>query len=435
MTAPANAAAIRGLNVVAVIVAIVSLWPLAAHLPAFRSLLYFQDEWDLIDLWDKIGFGSWLTTTFAENFVPLFKLSWSGVIVASGGSYLALLIVLWLNHALNVFLLVRLAGRFSGGLAGGALAGLAFGLAWVNYETLTWCLQWSAVLSLSFFLFGVDFAARWDENGAPAGWRAGLVLGACTLASALCFSRGVLSGGALAAWALLTPRFARSLPDRVIAAALTLMPAMLVAWWIFGHSTGNHQHVAEALRPMLDFALYYYAQSPLRALWSNDTPGPAMIIFLFIVKSAVFVIGLALAPARLRAALATLWIFEIGNALLLGLGRYHTGLPASGGSRYQYGALAALLPFVAVLWTRALSLLPIRLCVRSVAATVGLTALAFNVASPWRDTLKAWIPGRGQELRRHLFSTPPAAAPPNFVGLPWMSNERTRELAAKYHLH
>jgi hypothetical protein len=425
----------RGMTLNAAVVAVVSLWPFLHYSKAFHSLLYFQDEWDLLDLWDKTGWWSWVGSTFAENFVPLFKLAWGGTILVSGGNYWALLVMLWLNHALNTYLVVRLATRFSGSLICGAFAGLVLGLAWVNYETLTWCVQWSAVMSLSFFLVGLEILSRWEETHVPALPRSGLMLAACTLASALCFSRGILTGCAFAVWALLTPQLLRSPGKRVVLVAMAMIPSILVGWWIFGHSSGNHHHVSGATGAMVKFALYYYAQSPLRALWSNETPEIPIIILLALVKTALCGAGLVFAPRRMRAVLVALWAFEIGNALLLGVGRFHTGLGATAGSRYQYGALAALLPFVAVLAHRAFALLPDWFHLRSLAATAVLLYLVYSVTLPWGILLPSWVPGRGQTLRGYLFKEPRGIEPQNFTGLPWMSNERARELVAKYHLH
>lgn len=426
----------RSAAVLVGIVVVLSLSPLLANLPAFRSLFYFQDEWDLIDQWNKQGAWPWMWTTFAENFVPLFKALWSGAIVAGGGSYFFLLALLWLNHALNTWLVVRLSRRLGAGLWGAAIAGTIFGVAWINFETLTWTVQWSAVLSLSFLLIGLDRIALWSsEASQPPAWRAGAILLACVLASALCFSRGVLTGGAFAVWALLAPVGTGRWRDRLLVAGLSLLPAAGVAWWIFGHSSGNHHHLAGALPRIIEFALYYYAQAPLRTLWSNDTPGFSAIVLLALAKSLLFAAGLCFAPRSARPALAALWAFELGNALLLGLGRYHTGLPASGSSRYQYGALASLLPSAGILLGQLLQRLPARLAVRPLVGALVMLACLWQFGRPWTPLLRDWTPGRGAGLRHDLFETPVESAPANFTGLPWMSNARAHELAAGYHLH
>ncbi len=416
-------------------VGLAALWPLLQNLHAFRTLFYFEDEWDLIDLWDKTGFGPWVGAVFAESFVPLFKLLWGGAIVLGGGSYFVLVALVWLTHAANAFLIVRLAQRLGAGRAGAAFAGLLFGLTWVNYESLAWTVQWSAVLSLTFFLVGADVIAAQTATPAARPGRLALLLAACALASALCFSRGVLTGAVFAGWVLLDRAAAERLGRRVAIAAAAVLPSVVVAWWIAGHASGNHHHIAGNLGAMLTFAAYYYAQSPLRVLFSDGTPGVVVIVLLALAKTALLAGGVALAPRAARRALLVLIASEVGNALLLGLGRFHTGLPAAGSSRYQYGALAALLPLAAIVLARALDLIPARLGLRALVAVVLLALTARWAQAPWRATINDWVPWRGGDLRVVLFATPPDRAPDHFTRLPWMDNERARELAKKYHLH
>lgn len=414
---------------------VISFWPLLRNLPAFRALFFFEDEWDLIDLWDKVGFSAWVSTTFAENFVPLFKLAWGGSIAAFGGSYFALVLLLWLTHAFNVWLVFRVSEHFSGSRLAAAFAGSVFGLAWINYETLTWTVQWSAVLSLSFFLLGVDQIMHWSEGSATSRWRSAGIVALCSAASALCFSRGVLTGLTLAAWVFMTRAHFSNRKQQWAVALAAVAPAVWVAGWIFSHSTGNHHRLGEAAGPMLDFALHYYAQAPLRTLWSNDTPGRIAILLLAGAKTAVVAIAFYCAPQRLRSVLAVLWLFEAGNALLLGLGRYHTGLDASGSSRYQYGALAVFLPACAVIFGQILGWISQRWKLRPLLGSAAVLTAAWMAQSPWTGLMTDWSEWRGGNLRRILFQTPPAEAPDRFTHLPWMSNERARELARKYRLH
>lgn len=414
------------------VVSLASLWPLLRNWTAFHQLFYFEDEWDLIDLWDKVGFSSWCTTVFAENFVPLFKLLWGGAIVLSQGSYFTLVVLVWLTHALNVFLLARISRRLGADPAGAALAALVFGLAAVNCETLAWTVQWSAVLSYAFFLLGLSFVVEWSTRAVAPAWRHAALLGLCALASVLCFSRGVLTGGALALW----PLFAAGKPLRRLGlGCLPLAPSILVGAWIFTHSSGNHQHLGATLHSMFLWALHYYAQSPLRTLFSDATPGLPVIVILAAVKSALFAAGLVLAPRSLRPALLALLAFELGNALLLGFGRYHTGLPAATSSRYQYGALATLLPFVAIVFSRVSAFLIRPALLRRVATGAVVLAVVWLVQRPWPDALAGWTPWRGGETRAVLFGVPPAPEPEHLARVPWISNERARLLVRKYHLH
>jgi hypothetical protein len=428
-------AAARRAWLLPLLVAFASLWPLVQNAPAFRELFYFEDEWDLIDLWDRMGFGPWCTTVFAENFVPLFKLLWGGAIVLCGGNYFALVIVLWLTHAANVFLLVRISRRLGADAPAAALAGLIFGLTAINYETLTWTVQWSAVLSLSFLLLGLDLTAARIERTETLTKRDGFVLGACALASALCFSRGVLAGFSFAVVILLASEPSLRVRLRLSYALIPVVPALAVAAWIFRHSTGNHQHLSEAIRPMLSWSLHYYAQSPLRVFFSNEIPPLPAICALGALKSGLFIAGVLLAPQRARAPLLALAAFEIGSALLLGLGRYHTGIGAAASSRYQYGALATLLPFCAIIFSRASACLARWRTVRFVATMAAIVFVAWRVQLPWRETLASWTPSRGGDTRAILFGSPPAPEPEHLSRLPWMTNERAHVLVEKYHLH
>lgn len=418
----------------AALVGALSFSPLLWNLTAFRTLFYFQDEWDLIDTWDRVGTQDWIVTVFAENFVPLFKALWGGAIVAGNGSYFVLVVLVWATHAFNTFLLVRMCAAIGGSRMSAALAGVVFGLAWINYETLAWTVQWSAALSLSFLLLGVVLVAHWEETGDQNYWKMGLLLSGCVAASSLCFSRGVLTGGALAVWALFRPAWRQPWRARAFVAVLAIAPAAAVAWWIFKHSSGNHQRLASIGREVVDFGLYYYAQAPLRTLWSTETPSRTAIIALALAKSGVFLAGLLLAPRRWRAVLLALWAFELGNAALLAVGRFHTGLAAAGSSRYQYGALAVWLPSVAVCFGRIVAWLPSTLRLRTAVATGLIIWTAVWVTRPWTTTMANWVPDRGGTQRTLLFHRPPEQWPPNLV-LHSIPNDRASHLVKKFNLH
>jgi hypothetical protein len=188
-----------------------------------------------------MGFGRWTGAMFAENFVPLFKLLWGGALLGLGGSYAAMLWLLWLTHALNTALLGRLLFRAGLTWPGVALALVCFALPVANLETLGWSVQWSAILALAFLLAWSAVARdprltpRWLEL---AGARA-LVL--CAAASALCFSRGVLTGGVLAA-ALLLPLLSRRAEAGWRTRAACLVPRA-------GRACGRHHRAFRRRQP------------------------------------------------------------------------------------------------------------------------------------------------------------------------------------------
>lgn len=90
-------------------------WPLVALLCALgpfavgaHRLLYlywFGDDWDLLKQIHDQGFGSWIWSVFAEIFVPVFKVAWGGLVYLGGGSYAAMIVALWLSHAVVITLL------------------------------------------------------------------------------------------------------------------------------------------------------------------------------------------------------------------------------------------------------------------------------------------------------------------------------------------
>ena len=87
---------------------LLALAPLIWCHQAFSEVWWFGDDWDLLDQIARVGFVKWTLVAFAENFVPLFKLLWGGMVFVSGGSYFAMICALWLTHALNVALFVSL---------------------------------------------------------------------------------------------------------------------------------------------------------------------------------------------------------------------------------------------------------------------------------------------------------------------------------------
>jgi hypothetical protein len=130
----------------------VALLPAVWCAPALADLWWFGDDWDLLDQIQRQGFWRWTLVPFAENFVPLFKLLWGGLVFAGGGAYWPLVTALWLTHALNTALFLRLLRAGGMELAGAVLATALFGLAAFHVESLAWSVQWSALLATTFFL-------------------------------------------------------------------------------------------------------------------------------------------------------------------------------------------------------------------------------------------------------------------------------------------
>src|SRR5580698_1238446 len=120
-----------------------SLLPLFIYHRLFVQLFWFGDEFDLIDQIDRLGFWKWVWLTFAENFVPLFKVLWGGAVIGFGGSYAAMIAIVWLTHGLNVALLGRVMRTCGLSWSAVFIAQVVFGLTAANCETLGWSVQWS----------------------------------------------------------------------------------------------------------------------------------------------------------------------------------------------------------------------------------------------------------------------------------------------------
>ena len=348
-----------------------------------------------------------------------------------GGSYISLLTLCWANHALNVALVARIAHRLGCQTGMAFLAAVCFGMSPLNYETLGWSVQWSAVLSLSFFLVSLLILVPASPSAAFPSWRVTFLAAACALASPLCFTRGVLVGPVLAVVALsLTtaqPWFIRGLKASVL-----MLPSLAIAAVVARSTSGNHPHLPSVWLQIVTFAVHYFGESPLRTAFSPASLSTTSAVVLVGARLAISLAAWALAPVRLRPMVSALVFFELGNALLLGIGRYHTGIPAAGSSRYQYSALCCFIPLLALLANSGLRALPNRMVPFAVA--LAFLGLSWSAIREWSPSMQSWRSWRGAELRAAL-NTPDFPPEQHFTRLPWMTNQRARELVRRFSLH
>ncbi len=454
---------------------------------AFSRLFWFGDELDLIDQIDHIGLWRWVWLPFAENFVPLFKLGFGGLIFAGHGSYLFLLVTIWLVHAVNVGVLVGWLLELGVHAAGAVMAGLIFGLSGSNLETLTWPVQSSAVLATLFFLLAARTVIRTGPD-AISPRRVGGVI-AAGAASALAFSRGVLTGPVVAAlWLDPTLASSESTGRRVRTAALWCLPSVAIGLLIYHLAPSSHRSVfsdADQLRQAAGFATWffclnptvsYFSISPLN--WGIPAVGWTSVVVVGAVKIGFIGLGFACGTSRQRRMLAALLLLDLFSAFLLGYGRGESDLSHALSSRYQYNSLLCFVPFLAVVIGRGLQSLarldrevardlrarfPAQSFIRRpevgghlsgnlsrqlserggsprrfAAVLLGtcLCLLPIGYAyGKWRQLLPPWAEWRGQGTRRLLFETKPLPPGNDLVGIPFLPNARAKELADKYHLH
>ena len=414
---------------------LVALAPLLISRHDFARLFWLGDEFDLIDQIDHLGLWRWIWVVFAENFVPLFKLLWGGSVFLFHGSYLPMIVMLWLTHAVNTWLLGRLLRVHEFPWTAVIFAQLIFALSPGNMETLGWSVQWSAVLATTFFLLALDCHARHQPHLRVITLRGVLPLVGLCAGSAFCFARGVLTGAVLGVACFWPPEATATVWRRRLATAgLCLLPALVAGGLIAVFASGNHKHLAGHLLDASQFGLWYYCLSPLHRWLEMDTWGPHTTASLGLLKLTLTVWGLKHATARQRALLVLLVLYDLGNVVLLGVGRYHTGLSEAINSRYQYGSILSTIPFVGLWLSHLCRRFPVRLHLRPIAATAIIATATWFVARSWPDEIRSFCFGRGTENRRILLVEPnpgPYAVP----GIPFMPTSRGKELIKKYHLH
>ncbi len=417
---------------------LVALTPFFLWRTQFAKLFWFADDLFLLDQISRMGFWHWTTEMFAENFAPLFKLLWGGAAFIFHGSYLAMLVLLWLTHALNIALFGRLLTRAGFHWFPMLAAQLVFGLSVANLETLGWSVQWSAVLATTFLLG----ALLWLEMNvaAPRTWtmrRHGVLL-LLVAASACSFSRGVLTGGVVAL-ALLWPLLAESKPaglwPRIWPALLCAAPAAVVMLAIGILAHGNHEQMAGHGGDMLAYGLYFFLLNPFQALLDVNPWGPAAVLWLGALKCALIFFVLRLTSGRKRALLVVLLAYDLGNAALLGIGRYHTGLETAVSSRYCYSSLLATLPFAAAAIELCFRRRPLPTVMHYTAITVILLGLVAHSLRGWPAHLNEFCNWRGSGLRQLFFDESAAHTDAKVPALEFMPVSRAKELIRAYNLH
>jgi len=128
-------------------------------------------------------------------------------------------------------------------------------------------------------------------------------------------------------------------------------------------------------------------------------------------------------------------VLDASNALLVGIGRYHTGVFTAVASRYQYAPLFCLAPPVAIVVQEIFGALQrVRYLGRAavVAAPLVLAWFAWFVASPWRDQMRSWSGWRGMEVRLLLQTKHDATLMPYVGGV---STAEANALREEFHLH
>ncbi|MSU50221.1 MAG: hypothetical protein EXS37_14240 [Opitutus sp.] len=203
---------------------------------------------------------------------------------------------------------------------------------------------------------------------------------------------------------------------------------------IYLRSPGNHLALGGHWREAAAFGLSYWAATPLHRLIEIGGWDPNTTILLGGIKAALVVWVGRGATATQRPLLALLLILDLGNAVLLGIGRHQTGLPASNSERYQYNALLCTMPFLGLAFDAWLAALPTPRFRRFLAIALVL-GLAWRVARGWPAAVEHFAQNRGRNTRELLLRNPAPPAQGAVPGIPFLPTKRAKELIEVYHLH
>lgn len=400
-----------------------ALVPYLAYHALFARMYWFGDEFDLVDQMDLLGFWRWIWQVYGENFVPLFKIVWGGGILLFGGSYGAMIALTWITHALNVVLLGRLMRTCGLPWVAVLFAQLVFGLTPANLETLAWAVQLSAMLSVTFLLLALESHFRSGPSTAAIAWAA---------ASALTFVRGVLTGFLLALGCLLSGSKA-PLSRRAAYAAACLIPTLVLTVLVtFLVPTGNHRHMTGHWGEAAAFGTWFWCLNPADRLLRMESFGPRTTLLLGVLKGAVVGWAIYRARGRTRQLFVLLLVFDLAYAVLLGIGRYNTGLILSTSSRYQYASLIANLPAAGFCLYLLSEKIPLPTVIRGLGLGVVLASIVLSFCHLWSLDLEPFSVWRGTDNRHVLLDDPTAQVVPGYPGFPM---DRARSLIAKYNLH
>ncbi len=415
----------RRTDKVVLLAACASFLPLLLQWRQFRALFWYQDDWDLLDSLDRHGIIRWIQQPFAENLAPVFKLVWYAVVRGAGGGYTTMICSLWICHAANVSAFYVLLRRVGLSRSSALISALTVAVSWTNLETLGWSPQLSQLLCSFFLLSAVHGMLNYMERGRH------LILPAClALASALCFARGMLAGFLMLLWLVLARRHH---PTRLQlwkpgVALLGPTAAVLAAHYIaFMRFSGKS---ITAVIAMAEFAGSYLLLNPLYMLISypGRRLGLAALLILGGIKISTQLYALVRSEGLIRSLLQTLLAFDIGNAILLGIGRYQTGWGMAASSRYQYVSLLCFAPFLVIAVAQVLARLRRgRLGTAALASACWLSILVV----PWPRKIDQWVQWRGYDVRAQLAET----APRHGVALSNLTLSRTEELIRAFHLH
>ena len=385
-----------------------------------------------------LGYGNWLLGFYGGNFVPLFKLFWSGLIFGGNGNYHLLLVAGFFLHMCFFFLLGSLLRAWGFGWFSVVFCQLIIGLNYTHIEILSWSTQSSNLLSYIFLMGILLLCSRAYNRTSHASWVTCGVIALLSLAGALCFPRGVLNGISLLGlcmvlFVLKDPRGKYLWKPAACAFLPCITIALITAIWISQHSLEFSQS-GNKLDLVLSHFYYRISLNPWFQQIRDLQISVSLSLVLIQLNLLVIVLGIRISSARQRPLLYLLILFFLGNAVLLSLGRYHLPVSSVAAWRYQYGALIVFVPFVGLIADKLLELIQNKK-VRVVVSVLMLILVSQWVFKPWGTHLPHWAQDRGVVTRELILSEDIIPSEFTISRFHEVTNERAIELNEKYNLH
>jgi hypothetical protein len=361
-----------------------------------RDLTFLWDDWFHLARCATLGRpGVWFQPT-TQHWNPLGLAFFDLEYILFGNTYTAYLLVNWLIHVLNVYLVARVLRSRTGDECAAALAALAFGLTTMCRPLIWWAT--AGPMLGCFTLVALAFLSLQEYAARGGGW---LTLAtAAAFASVFTWGGGLASGSALVltAW-VVTPRERRARATGGMLAVVAIY-SLLYAAFVAGTLGEKLPREASQLRAVAFFPIQAVGLGLVKQvllLPAGTSPAWAKLLTeLYLL--AVCVLGYVMKRARLHLVLAHVFLVTFLAPIALTRWQFvEHARPNAGSFQYQY--------FLALTWTTVLAFafaaLPPRRLVL-LATLVPLAYLGVGHARAAREDRTYFSPAVRRELEEPL---------------------------------
>jgi hypothetical protein len=414
-----------------------AFYPLLRYWDDMALFFYQGDEWTQLHEMDLHGYWTWVFMFFGENFMPVFKLVWSGLLFAGHGNYQVFLVFSFLLHSLVVFLFGFLLRQWGFGWITIVFSQLVLALNHVHIEILSQSIQFSNLLAYAFLLLLVMAVSSLYLDAKKLSPSRSMVICLLSLLGALSFSRGLLNGVVVSAGLLIGWLYNGRQNKQLLSAAILVLAPSLLAGVITAYVTARNGSGIDSFTRLDTVAAHFYDQLSINPWLQQfrDYPFDTGLAARFLLLN-LFSIGFGIICARRmqRPLLLVLVLLFLGNAILLAWGRSHQPLATVASWRYQYGVLIVFAPLVGIFLERMIRMVPV-VYIRVAIGVFMLIWVSMRVSNHWQYHAPSWSKSRGSDIRENVTNAsmdPGAFTVSQFEGI---DNSRAMELVKKYNLH